>query len=310
MADEDFRIGVVFPQIEIESDPSAIADFAQAAEALGFAHLLAYDHVIGADLANRPGWTMPYSVESSFQEPLTLFSYLGGVTRSIGLMSGVIVLPQRQTVLFGKQAANVDIYTRGRLRLGVGLGWNEVEYEALGMEFRSRPRRLEQQIALLRRLWTEESFSHQDDFHRVTEAGINPLPVQRPIPILVGGSSEPAMRRAARLGDGWLPVLPRPAEDIDADFAERSVADFRALVASFGRDPDRIRVENNMFLGTTLGSSMRTPDYAALHAANWRKAGAAAVTFDVMKRGLKGASQHIDFLSTLAGALGLKGRGG
>lgn len=253
-----FRTGIVFPQTEIGDDRISIRDFAQAAEELGFAFIVAYDHVIGADISNRPGWAMPYTAETSFHEPLTLFSYLSGVTEQLGFTTGVMIAPQRQTVLMAKQAANLDVYSGGRLRLGVGLGWNEVEYEALGADFRSRVRRLDEQIGVLRRLWTEKSVTLESAFHRITEAGIKPLPIQQPIPILVGGSSAPAMKRAARLGDGWIPVFPRPAETTTADDAKRIMAAFHAEVHAAGRDPATVTVDNGIFLGTTVGGPLRT----------------------------------------------------
>ena len=197
-----FRIGVVFPQLEIESDAAAIRDFAQGVEAMGYTHLIGYDHVVGADTTNRPDWKMRYTHESTFHEPLTLFAYLAGLTKSLIPSTGVVVLPQRQTVLFGKQASNIDIFSGGRLRLGVGTGWNTVEYEALGMSFEDRGARFDDQIQFLRRLWTEPVLTEHGRFHRITEAGINPLPVQRPIPIWIGGIADASLRRAARLGDG------------------------------------------------------------------------------------------------------------
>jgi probable F420-dependent oxidoreductase len=180
---DSFRIGVVFPQLEIEPEAAAIRDFAQGVEAMGYSHMIAYDHVVGADITNRPDWTMAYTHESLFHEPMTLFAYLAACTNTLILSTGVVVLPQRQTVLFGKQAANVDIFSGGRLRIGAGTGWNTVEYEALGIPFEDRGARLDDQIRFLRRLWTESSFTEVGQFHKITEAGINPLPLQRPIPL-------------------------------------------------------------------------------------------------------------------------------
>src|SRR3984957_11348408 len=188
--------GVVFPQTEIGADAGAVRAYAQRVEELGFTHLLAYDHVVGADPAVHEGWDGPYDVTTTFHEPLVLFGYLAALT-SLELVTGIIILPQRQTALVAKQAAEVDLLTGGRLRLGVGLGWNAVEYEALGQEFGNRGRRVEEQVALLRRLWTEPSVTFEGDFERVTGAGLAPLPVQRPIPVWFGApwrAADPAAR--------------------------------------------------------------------------------------------------------------------
>src|ERR1700683_4079741 len=180
------QIGVVFPQTEIGGDVGALRGYAQRVEELGFRHVLAYDHVLGADPAVYPGWDGPYDVTTTFHEPFVLFGYLAGIT-SLELVTGIIILPQRQTALVAKQAAEVDLLSKGRFRLGVGLGWNAVEYEALGRSFSDRGRRSEEQVALLRRLWTEPSVTHAGASEQVNGAGLAPLPVQRPIPIWFGG---------------------------------------------------------------------------------------------------------------------------
>src|SRR5207245_1535162 len=181
--------------------------------ALGFSHVLAYDHVVGADPEVHRGWAGPYNVRTTFHEPFVLFGYLAAITE-LELVTCIIILPQRQTVLAAKQAAEVDLLTRGRFRFGVGLGWNAVEYEALGKDFSNRGRRLDEQVALLRRLWTEQTVTFDGTYERVTGAGIAPLPIQRPIPVWFGAASPPAYRRAGRLGDGWFPqVVPGPRLD-------------------------------------------------------------------------------------------------
>jgi probable F420-dependent oxidoreductase len=176
------RIGVVFPQTELGGDAGAVRAYAQRAEELGFTHLLAYDHVAGADPAVHAGWDGPYDVHTTFHEPMVLYGYLAAVT-SMELVTGVIILPQRQTVLAAKQAAEVDLLTGGKFRLGVGIGWNRVEYQALGQDFSTRGQRLEEQITLLRRLWTERAVTFSGTFDQITGAGLAPLPVQRPIPV-------------------------------------------------------------------------------------------------------------------------------
>src|SRR5918992_2832003 len=214
------KVGVVFPQTEIGSDAPAIRDYAQAAEELGFRHVLAYDHVIGANPTSRPGWKPAYSHLDKFHEPFVLFGYLAGVTTKIELVTGIIILPQRQTVLVAKQSATLDILSGGRLRLGIGIGWNPVEYEALGENFKNRGRRSEEQIEVMRRLWTHELVSFEGKWHRITDAGLNPLPIQRPIPIWFGGYVDPVLRRIGRMADGWVMVggagLGSPTAHIDA----------------------------------------------------------------------------------------------
>ena len=293
-----FRVGVVFPQLEIESDAAAIRDFARGVETMGYTHLIGYDHVVGADTTNRPNWTMRYTHESSFHEPLTLFAYLAGLTKSLIFLTGVVVLPQRQTVLFGKQASNVDIFSGGRLRLGVGTGWNTVEYEALGVSFEDRGARLDDQIRFLRRLWTEPVLTEHGRFHRITEAGINPLPVQRPIPIWIGGIADASLRRAARLGDGWLPVF-------GSEVAEEKVAALRQAVIAAGRDPASVELENIVMLGATAGRKARPLEDAAKEAAVWKNAGAGGIAIHTMDLGLGGVHGHLKALEQLAAMLQL-----
>src|SRR5216110_1916665 len=180
------QYGVVFPQIEFGNDVQAIKDYAQTAEGLGYDYLLVYDHVLGAHPTREPRLTGPYTHEHPFHEPMVLFGFLAAVTRRLQLTTGVIILPQRQTALVAKQAAEVDVLSGGRLRLGIGVGWNPVEYEALGQDFHNRGRRCEEQITVLRALWTQEVVNFKGQWHQISHAGLNPLPVQRPIPIWIG----------------------------------------------------------------------------------------------------------------------------
>jgi probable F420-dependent oxidoreductase len=231
------RIGVVFPQTELGGDASAVRAYGQRVEELGFSHLLAYDHVVGADPAVHAGWSGPYDVHTTFHEPLVMFGYLAAVTTTLELVTGVIILPQRQAVLVAKQAAEVDLLSEGRLRLGVGLGWNTVEYEALGEDFTNRGKRLGEQVELMRRLWTEQTVTFDGAHHRVTGAGLAPLPVQRPIPVWIGAASRPALKRAGRLADGWFPMMsPGPQLDEARELVAQS-----AIAA--GRDPSAIGME-------------------------------------------------------------------
>ncbi len=200
------KFGVVFPQTEIGDDPVAIKDYAQAAEGLGYDYLMTYEHVLGAN-PERPGWEdwRPYTHQHAFHEPFVLFGYLAALTEKLEMVTAVLVLPQRQTPLVAKQAAQVDVLTNGRLRLGVGVGWNDVEYAGMGADFHTRGGRIEEQIKLLRDLWTKPLVKHEGEFETIDDMGINPLPVQRPIPIWVGGEADVVLRRMARIADGWFP---------------------------------------------------------------------------------------------------------
>jgi len=280
------RIGVVFPQTEIGGDVGAVRAYGQQAEELGFSHVLAYDHVLGADPAAYPGWDGPYNLYSTFHEPLVLFGYLAAIT-SLELVAGIIILPQRQTALVAKQAAEADLLSGGRLRLGVGLGWNRVEYEALGQDFTTRGVRCEEQVTLLRRLWTEPSITYHGRFDRITGAGLAPLPVQRPIPVWFGASSPRAYRRAGRLGDGWFPQVP-PGPRLDE--ARRMV---EQGAAEAGRDPAGIGMEGRV---TWQGS----PGKLATALGRWRDAGATHASVNTMGAGLASVDEHLAALAAAA----------
>jgi len=276
------RIGVIFPQTEIGADPLGVRDYAQAAEALGYDHLLAYDHVLGANPARRPGWKPPYTHKDQFHEIFVLFGYLAGMTKKIELVTGIVILPQRQTVLVAKQAAAVDILSRGRLRLGIGIGWNDVEYEALGENFHNRGRRSEEQIEVLRALWTRELVTFAGKWHKITEAGLNPLPVQKPIPIWFGGSAEPVIRRIARLGDGWMPLFP-PDEK-----GRALIGKMQSYAREAGRDPGSIGIEGRVAIAD------RSPDDWVKDVSAWKSLGATHLSVNTMKAGLSSPSAHID----------------
>jgi probable F420-dependent oxidoreductase len=278
------RLGVVFPQTEIGTDPAVIKDYAQTVEGLGYTHILAYDHVIGANLASRPGWQPPYSHLDSFHEPLVLYGYLAGLTKTIELTTGIIILPQRQTVLVAKQAATVDVLSGGRLRFGIGIGWNPVEYEALGQDFKNRGQRSEEQVELLRQLWTQELVTFKGRWHTVTDAGINPLPVQRPIPIWFGGTDDRALRRLARLGDGWFPLM--NPDDKCRDAIEK----VRNYARDAGRDPEKIGIEGRISHGSGSEEAWRKELQA------WQSLGATHASFNTMKANLRSPAAHIDAL--------------
>jgi probable F420-dependent oxidoreductase len=282
------RIGVVFPQIELGGDAVAIRAYARRVEELGYSHLLAYDHVLGADPAGHAPWGGPYDVDTTFDEPFVLFGHVAALTERLELVTGVIILPQRQTALVAKQAAEVDRLSGGRFRLGVGVGWNAVEYEALGKDFGDRGRRLDEQVALLRRLWTERSVTFDGRFEQVTAAGIAPLPVQRPIPVWFGGASEPAYRRIGRLADGWFPMVP-PGRHLDA-----ALATIRASAEEAGRDPGTIAMEGRVLV------SPSEPERFVDHVGRWRDAGATHLGLDTMRLGLVGVGEHLDALTAAA----------
>lgn len=287
------QLGVVFPQIEIGPDAGGVRAYAQAAQELGYEHLLAYDHVVGADVAQYPDrdWQGPYTHESLFHEVFVLFGYLAGVAPKLELVPGVIILPQRQTVLAAKQAAELDVLTGGRFRLGVGIGWNPVEYEALGQDFRTRGRRLEEQIELMRRLWQEPVVTFEGRWDRITAAGLNPLPIQRPIPIWIGGSAEPALRRAARLADGFFPQNP-----LEGSWP-RTLELMRGWLVEAGRDPDAFGIEPR------LNAGVGTPDDWRRAAEEWRGLGATHLTVNTMGGGLQGADGHVERLAAVRDAL-------
>jgi probable F420-dependent oxidoreductase len=281
------RVGVTFPQTELGGDPGAVRAYGERVEDLGFSHILVYDHVVGADPAVHTGWNGPYDVQTTFHEPFVMFGYLAAVTRSLELVTGVIILPQRQTALVAKQAAEVDLLSDGRFRLGVGVGWNAVEYEALGEDFGNRGKRSAEQVRLLRRLWTEQSVTFDGEFHNVTGAGIAPLPVQRPIPVWVGAASAPGYKRAGRLADGWFPMMtPGPALDEARTIVETAAA-------GAGRDPATIGMEGRV---DWRGDS----DAVADQLAQWATSGATHVSINTMGAGLQTVDDHLAVLARVA----------
>ncbi len=276
------RLGAIFPQKEIGADPAAVRDYAQAAEDLGYAHLLVYDHVLGADASKHEGWK-GLSRTDMFHEPFVLFGYLGGVTKTIEMVTGILILGQRQTALVAKQAAEADVLTNGRVRLGVGIGWNAVEYEALGENFQDRARRFTEQVELMRALWTQDVVNFEGKYHRVTHAGINPLPVQRPIPVWLGGYSDRVLRRTARIGDGLIPQF-APDEE-----GRERIARMREYAAEIGRDPMSIGID-----GFVYPDDPSDLDGAQREAQAWVELGATHLSFNTMNLGLKGPDQHIE----------------
>jgi probable F420-dependent oxidoreductase len=284
------RVGVVFPQVESGTDIGAIREYLQAVEQLGYAHLVAYDHVLGADRRTRPDWKGPYDASSTFHEPFVFFAFVAAITR-LELAPAVIILPQRQTVLVAKQAAEIDLLTGGRTRLGVGLGWNAVEFEGLGERFTNRNRRIEEQVALLRRLWTEPVVDFTGRWHRVDRAGLNPLPVQRPIPIWMGGTAEAALRRIARIADGWF------TQYVPNENGIETFARFRGHLREAGRDPETFPIEGRISVGRLSG-----PDEWVSVARDFRDVlGCTHLEINTMGAGFATLADHVKALERFRG---------
>ncbi len=290
------KIGVVFPQIEFKPDPIAVRDYAQAVEGLGFTHIHAYDHVLGANPERPGGWTGPYTFEHSFFEPFVLFSYLAGLTHRVEFATGILILPQRQTALVAKQASTLDVISNGRLRLGVGIGWNEVEYVALGEDFHNRGKREEEQVTLLRLLFTQPLVNFEGTWHRVPDAGLNPLPVQQPIPIWFGGYADQTLHRMARLGDGWMMNI-RTIEQ-----AQPLLAKLTQYLEEAGRGKASFGIE------ARLNMSLIGQDGWIKHIETWAALGASHLMVNSMGCGFDTASAHIQALASFAETVGLKDR--
>ena len=276
------KLGAVFPQTEIGDDPAVIRDFAQAAENLGYDYLLAYDHVLGADPERPGGWNGPYNVATTFHEPFVLFGYLAAATSRIELATGVIILPQRQTALVAKQVAELDVLSGGRIRLGIGTGWNAVEYEALNEDFHNRGAREAEQVEVMRLLWENDTVDYTGRWHRIDKAGIRPRPSRR-IPIWFGGSDERMLKRAARLGDGWM--LNRPPSDETVENINR----VRAWVKEAGRAPESFGIQGS--IGYQAGPE-RWPDQLE----RWRGLDASHLSLITMNAGLGSPRDHIEAL--------------
>jgi len=276
------QIGVTFPQTEIGADPQAIRDYTQAVEAMGYQHILIYDHVLGANPASRPGWS-GYTHTEMFHEPFVLFGYMAALTK-LELVTGVIILPQRQTALVAKQAAEIAALNGGKFRLGIGVGWNPVEYEALGMDFNTRGRVVEEQVELMRQLWSKELITFKGKYHTVTDAGLNPLPPSRSIPVWIGGSSDVALRRAARIADGWFP-LGRPDDKM------RGLLDH-----VFGYLQETGRERQSFGIEARVSASEGNLDQQVRETEVWRSYGATHISFNTMNAGFTSLDQHLQAL--------------
>lgn len=283
------KAGVVFPQTEIGSDPAAVRDYVQAAEGLGFSHLIVYDHVLGADTNYHPNWRPGgYTKDSMFHEPLVLFGYLSAITTSLELVTAILILGQRQTALVAKQTAQVDVLSGGRLRLGIGVGWNHVEYEALGEDFHNRGARQTEQVEVLRQLWTNEVVDFHGKYHDISNAGINPLPIQRPIPVWMGAGTRAndrpsgrVLRRVARLADGWFP-------QVGPDDAPAVLEQLAEFAEAAGRDPASILMEPR------INSADGDPEFWQGQVEAWNGLGASHISINTMRAGLQSPQDHIN----------------
>ncbi len=282
----ELRIGVVFPQTEIGNRVEDIRAFAIESEAMGYRHLLAYDHVVGGSLAAPEKLRNRYTDKSPFHETFVLLGFLAAATTTLEMVTGVLILPQRQTVLVAKQAAALDVLSQGRLRLGVGIGWNDIEFQALNESFGNRARRFEEQIALLRELWAHEVISFAGNWHTIDNAGIQPLPTQRPIPIWIGASAEAAIRRAARLADGFFPNA-------------RTIEDHQAQLATLRDELDRAGRSRETFgLEPRITLADGKPDDWRRLFSWWREQGATHLTMNTMGSGFTSVSEHLKALET------------
>ncbi|MBI3743632.1 MAG: LLM class F420-dependent oxidoreductase [Chloroflexi bacterium] len=304
------KIGVTFPQTEIGSRPEAIRDFARGIEAMGFEYVSIYEHVLGADITNRPGWTGHYSAKDMFHEPFVLMGYLASVTKRLEFMTGVLVLSQRQTALVAKQAAEVDVLSGGRLSLGIGVGWNAVEFEALGEDFHTRGQKCEEQIAVLRALWTQPSVTFKGRWHTINAAGLNPMPVQRPIPIWIGGAAEVVMRRVGRLADGWLPMRMDPRQS-----KTKAVLDHVRAYAKAAPHPLRLRRRSlssrageggrrTLGIEGRIGLNEESAVEWAERTRAWQALGVSHLRINSLDAGFTTAAQHLDALARYLKAIG------
>ena len=286
------KIGIIYPQTELGGDPAAVRAIGLATEEIGYDHLLTYDHVLGSPHDREPKPSGPYTDKDPFHDPFVMFAYLAAITRRIELVAGVLILPQRQTALVARQAADVDLLSGERFRLGVGIGWNHVEYEALGQDFTTRGRRVGEQVELLRKFWNEPLVSFVGQFDQIDRAALNPRP-KRTIPIWMGGFAEVALRRAARLADGF----------IFADGIADSVAlvpQLRLFLTAERRDPDQFGLHCNMLFA-------KDPKSVVERASQWRDVGGTHASVVTMGQGFTTSGEHIDYARRVAEALGKAG---
>ncbi len=282
------KIGVIYPQTELQGNPEAVRDIGLATEALGFDHLLVYDHVVGATHDREPKLWGPYTEKHPFHDPLVMFAYLAGITRRIELVTGILILPQRQTVLVARQAADLDLLSNERFRLGVGIGWNYVEYDALGQDFRTRGKRVEEQVQLLRRLWSEPLVTFEGQFDRIDRAALVPRP-KRVIPIWLGGFADVALRRAAAIGDGFI------FADGASDATEQA-----SKLRQFLKDADRSEAGFGFHCNMLKAKS---PQAVVETALRWRDTGGTHACVSTMGQGFTTTGAHVDYMKQVVDAL-------
>ncbi len=287
------KIGVVFPQTEFGNDPAAIRDYAQQVEAMGYTHIVAYDHVLGANPERPEGWQGPYTYQTPFHEPFVLFGFMAAATERIEFATGILILPQRQTALVAKQAATLDVLSGGRFRLGVGIGWNKVEYEALGEDFHTRGRRIEEQVSLLRQLWAEPLVTFEGEWDTIPDAGLKPLPLKRDIPLWFGGHADAVLRRIAQGGDGWFLNYRTP------ESAAPALETLDGYIAEAGRSRADVGLEARLNVTDGDAASWR----ALLD--GWRAAGMSHLSVNTMGAGLDSPDAHLDALRRVAEVAGL-----
>lgn len=288
MKKSSIKIGVIYPQTELQGDPEAVRRIGLAVEALGFDHLLAYDHVLGASHDREIKLNGPYTEHHPFHDPFVMFAYLAAITMRIEFVTGILILPQRQTALVARQAADLDLLSGERFRMGVGIGWNPVEYDALGQDFSTRGKRVDEQIELLRRLWSEPLMSFQGQFDQVDRAALIPRP-RRSIPLWLGGFADVALRRAARLGDGFI------FADGAAD-AFTQVVRLKELLQEAGRPLEGFGLHCNMLRA-------KSPEAVVDTVQRWREQGGTHTSVVTMGQGFTTTQQHLDHLEKVAEAL-------
>ena len=288
------KIGAIFPQTEIGNNPDEVRKFVTAVESMGYDHILIYDHVLGADTTNRPNWDGPYRLEDSFHEVMVLLGYLAAITTRIELSTGILVLPQRDTALVAKQAAELDILSNGRLRLGVGIGWNEVEFEALNSEFTNRGARIEEQVSVLRELWTNELVTFKGKWHYLDNVGINPLPIQSPIPIWFGGAANAVMQRIGKMGDGWIYPGYSPFPDMQSKTMLDSI---KNSANQAGRTISQIGIEK------ILSESEKPESGWSDSIKLWMEYGVTHISINTMGAKLTSIDKHLDALKLFINAI-------
>lgn len=278
------KLGVVLPQTEIGADPSVLREYIEVAEGLGYDYVLCYDHVLGAN-PDRPNWRGPYTHQSMFHEPFVTYGWMAALTQRIEFVTGILILPQRQTALVAKQAAQLDVLSGGRVRLGIGVGWNPVEYEALDVDFSKRGQRSAEQVKLLRELWTKPLVTFNGEFHAVTDAGLNPMPVQQPIPLWFGGGADVVLRRMAHLGDGWMP------NTMSEEKLQPHWEKLQAYIQEAGRKVD------DFGLDVRIALHNHPPETWAAEVQRWQDFGVSHLCINTMGNGLHG-KDHVGAITT------------